>query len=156
MTRIVVFTKVEAPIERVFDLSRNVGLHFYSQHMEENLPRKNRHMMELGGRIKLKGKRMVTLESQVIEYDRPHYLRDSQVRGAFKQFDHDQYFSQEPDGVMVKDVVEYTAPLGILGKAVDRLYYERHMELLMQRRGAVLKRVAESGAWRNYIDEGEA
>ena len=153
MTRIVVFTKVDAPIDRVFDLSRSIDLHFYTQKMNGKLPKGDHHLMELGRKVTLKAGRMANLTSQITEYDRPHYVRDSQIRGVFKQFDHDQFFSQEGDGVMVKDVVEYTASLGFIGQAANLFYYERHMELLMQRRGLNLKRVAESAAWKEYLNE---
>jgi ligand-binding SRPBCC domain-containing protein len=68
------------------------------------------------------------LTARITAYDRPHHFRDSQVRGAFARFDHDRYFSALPDGrTRMRDVFDYTAPLGLLGQLADRLFLTGYM-----------------------------
>src|SRR5262245_12573975 len=67
------------------------------------------------------------LTSRITAYDRSHRFRDSQVRGAFRPFDHDHVFS-ESDGVTVMtDVFVYQSPLGWLGRCADRLFLEAYV-----------------------------
>jgi ligand-binding SRPBCC domain-containing protein len=64
-------------------------------------------------------------------FDLAHF-RDSLVRGAFARFDHDHYFESMPNGrTRMRDVFDYTAPLGFL-------------RVLADRRNQVVARLAES------------
>ena len=44
----------------------------------------------------------------------------------------------------MKDVFDYTSPLGILGKIADGLFLKRYMRRLLEDRNQVLKQQAES------------
>jgi hypothetical protein len=44
----------------------------------------------------------------------------------------------------MKDVFDYAAPLGLLGRFADRLFLERYMRRLLEERNQVLKQQAES------------
>jgi ligand-binding SRPBCC domain-containing protein len=63
------------------------------------------------------------LTSRITAFDRPFHFRDSQVRGAFKRFDHDHFFE--------KTSGEWTL--------------RRYMTSLLQRRNKLIKQVAEEG-----------
>jgi chorismate mutase len=47
-------------------------------------------------------------------------------------------------GTVMRDVIDFTAPLGSLGALVDRLVLRRYMIRLIQRRNQYVKTVAES------------
>src|SRR5437867_2964845 len=54
-----------------------------------------------------------TLTSRITAFERPRHFRDSMVRGAFKRFDHDHYFTTyDAGGTVMHDVFDYAAPLG--------------------------------------------
>lgn len=85
------------------------------------------------------------LTTRITAYDRPTYFRDSQVRGAFKRLDHEHYFEAVPDGTtLMRDVFDYDSPLGWLGLLADRLFLEKYMRSLLERRNSLIKQVAEA------------
>ena len=91
------------------------------------------------------------LTSRITAFDRPRHFRDSMVRGAFRRFDHDHYFDAEGAGTRMRDVFDYAAPLGPLGRLVERLLLTRYMRRVLEERGRELKTVAESGAWVQFV-----
>jgi hypothetical protein len=52
---------------------------------------------------------------------------------------------------LMKDVMEFEAPLGPLGKVVDKLLLARHMQRLLERRNQCIRQAAESENWKAYI-----
>ena len=50
-----------------------------------------------------------------------------------------------------KDELEFEAPFGIIGRIFSWLVLTGYMRRFLERRNAVLKRVAESGEWRRYL-----
>jgi hypothetical protein len=48
----------------------------------------------------------------------------------------------------MKDIFDYTSPLGILGKLADSLFLEKYMIQLLEQRNSTLKKVAENGKWK--------
>lgn len=77
-------------------------------------------------------------------FDRPHYFRDSMVRGAFRSFDHDHWFTPGADGITeCRDLFTLTAPLGPLGWIAERAFLERYMRAFLVERNRVLKELAE-------------
>ncbi len=64
---------------------------------------------------------------------RPAYFRDSMVAGAFKRFDHDHFFESVPGGrTVMKDIFDYTSPLGPLGHLADALFLKKYMRRLFE------------------------
>ena len=56
-----------------------------------------------------------------------------------------------PPLVNPKDVFDFTSPLGGLGRIADALFLERYLRRLLGRRNEEIKRLAESGAWREVL-----
>jgi ligand-binding SRPBCC domain-containing protein len=73
------------------------------------------------------------------------------VRGAFKRFDHDHFFTAEDHGTRIRDVFDYAAPFGLLGWFAERLFLTRYMRHLLLARNRELKAVAESNEWTQFI-----
>ena len=62
------------------------------------------------------------------------------------------WFDAAPDGgTVLRDELRFAAPLGILGRIVETLVLERYMTRFLERRNAVIKRVAESGEWGEFL-----
>jgi len=51
------------------------------------------------------------------------------------------------------DEFNYESPLGFLGKLADLLFLKKYMERFLKERNQVIKEVAESGEWENYIND---
>ena len=152
MSRIELVTRIRAPRERVFDLARDVDAHVASATGTDEHPvegkGKTSGLMELGDEVTWRARHFgVTQEltSRITIFDRPRHFRDSMVKGAFARFDHDHWFDEDGEGVTIaRDLFDFDAPLGPLGRFADRLFLERYMRRFLDERMRVLKELAES------------
>ena len=81
------------------------------------------------------------------------------VRGAFARFDHDHYFERTgPYGThtRMRDVFDFTSPLGPLGFLADRLFLTRYMRGFLEERNRLLRETAEGPRWQDYLPPGGA
>ncbi len=149
MPRIEFTTVIAAPIETVFDLARSIDVHAASQstHGEKAVAGRTSGLIEQGEEVTWEAVHLGVrqqLTSRIVAMRRPTYFRDSMLRGAFSKMDHDHHFEATATGTVMRDVFEYTSPLGILGRVADWLFLERYMRGLLEERNQVLKQQAES------------
>lgn len=149
-------TLVRAPRERCFDLSRSVDLHVQSTSKtgERAIAGKTQGLLELGDQVTWRARHFgiwQNLTSRMTIFDRPHHFRDSMVRGAFSRFDHDHFFADIPGGTEIRDVFDFTSPLGPLGRIADILVLKQYMTNFLEERNRILKRVAESDEWSDFL-----
>jgi ligand-binding SRPBCC domain-containing protein len=158
VSRIEIETIVHAPIERVFDLARSIDAHVASTPGTEERPiaGKTSGLIDLGEEVTWQARHFFVrqhLTSRIVLFDRPTHFRDSMVKGAFKRFDHDHFFTSQGDGksTLCRDVFEFEAPLGPLGKIADWLVLHRYMMRLLQTRLRILKELAEGDDWKMHL-----
>ena len=66
--------------------------------------------------------------------------------------EHDHHFRQLPSGqTEMRDTFIVAAPLPVLGRLAEILFLREYMRKLLHERNAVIKRVAESSEWRQYL-----
>lgn len=75
-----------------------------------------------------------TMTSRIVEHDPPHRFVDEQVSGPFARWWHEHRFEPSDGGTVMSDVVEFSSPLGPLGRAVDRVVLTSYMTRLLERR----------------------
>ncbi len=151
-------TQICAPVQRVFDLSRSVDLHTASTaHTRERaVAGVTSGLMALGQEVTWRARHFGIwqhLTSRITAFDPPAHFRDSLIRGAFRRFDHDHFFSQRGELTLMRDVFDYQSPLGILGRIADLLFLSRYMKQLLITRNELIKVVAETDQWRHYIQQ---
>ena len=74
------------------------------------------------------------------------------IRGIFRFMQADHLFeSLESGGTEMKDVFSIAAPLPLLGPIAEALFLRRYMLALLRERNTVIKRVAESSEWEQYL-----
>jgi ligand-binding SRPBCC domain-containing protein len=156
MTRIELSKEIAAPASRCFDLARSVRAHLYStaQTGERVVGGVSDGLLELGDEVTWEGRHFgirQTLTSRITEYDRPAHFRDVMTRGVFRRFAHDHYFEPTARGTLLRDMVEYEAPLGFLGRLAEAVFLSRYLRRLLARRNAALQELAESDRWREYL-----
>ncbi len=140
---------VRAPAQRVFDLSRSIDLHVEStaQTAERAVAGRTSGLICLGEEVTWEATHFgikQRLTTQIVAFDAPHHFRDTMVRGTFQRFDHDHYFESDGDHTRMRDVFDYTSPLGVLGRMADVLFLEAYMRRFLQTRNELIKSVAES------------
>ena len=86
----------------------------------------------------------IRLMSQVTQFDAPRSFEDEQIAGPFESFWHRHEFSTENGVTVMTDVVRYRAPFGLLGTVAERVFLDRYLRALLERRAAHLRALAES------------
>ena len=84
------------------------------------------------------------MTSLITEMNRPSEFVDKQVDGPFRQWRHVHSFQVEGDGTRMVDRIDYEAPFGPLGHALDRLFLNRYLTNLIANRINFIKQAAES------------
>jgi len=149
MTIIKLQTKIKAPIEIVFNLSRNIDIHLFStsQTNEKAVAGKTSGLIELNETVTWKGKHFgiyLKHSSKITEMEFPNYFVDIMEEGHFKSFRHEHYFSEENSFTTMKDVLIYETPFGIFGKLFDKILLKNHMKKFLLERNSVLKNISEN------------
>lgn len=148
VVRFEVMTDVEAPAEQVFDRSLDVGVHLDSMaHARERAVAGRRDgMLALGETVTWRAWHFGvpwTMTSRIVELDRPRRFVDEQVAGPFASFRHVHDFEAVGGRTRMTDTITFTAPLGPIGRVVERFVLERRLVALIQHRNRHLRRVLE-------------
>ena len=148
MGKIRIVTTIAAPIERCFDLARDIDFHVRSmaQTGERAVNGRTSGLIELGETVTWEAKHLGFLQrftSMITAFDRPLHFRDEMQRGAFRSFVHDHGFESCEAGTIMTDEIVLRSPLGPLGWLVDCLFMNRYMRRLLEQRGLALKAEAE-------------
>ncbi len=156
MPKIKLETLIEAPIERVFDLSRSVDLHKLSTKgtNEEVIDGRTSGLIELGDMITWRAKHFgiyQNLTVKITELDKPNMFSDVMLKGAFKRMKHTHRFKNEGTKTIMIDEFEYISPLGMLGRFADFILLEKYMTKFLISKNKELKFFAESDEWKKII-----
>jgi len=161
MTELHDITFIHAPVARVFDLARSIEVHLLGNtHFGEQATAGTRSgLIGPGEQVTWRARHFFVsqhLTSAITAFEPPAYFQDTMLRGAFHSMQHDHYFRDvaAPDGLPtteMRDVFRFSAPLGPLGWLAEQLVLRRYMQNLLRERNLVIKQVAESNDWRQYV-----
>jgi ligand-binding SRPBCC domain-containing protein len=156
MPKILLSTRVDAPLEVVFDLARSIDAHIAStQGTEERaISGRTSGLIGLGETVTWEAKHLGVrqqLTVRITKMERPFYFEDEMLMGAFKRMHHRHEFSWKEGSTEMIDHFDFEAPLGFVGWIVERIFLTRYMTRLLDDRAKVLKQLAESGGWRRYV-----
>lgn len=148
MTKLLLETRIAAPIERVFDLARDIDLHASSMQAsgERAVAGRVSGRIEQGETVTWRARHFGiwwSMTSRITVVERPVRFVDEQERGPFRRFRHEHRFEAADDGTLMTDRWEHRSPLGPLGWLVDRLVLGRYMRSLLETRNRALKTEAE-------------
>jgi ligand-binding SRPBCC domain-containing protein len=144
---------INAPIERCFLLSTSIALVERTLRMQP-VAGKTVGLVVQDDRVIWRGWKFglpQIHESLITRYERPVFFQDTMRRGRFKEFQHDHQFDDVDDHTLLTDKVRFSLPFGRLGKLVARRVLVPHISRLLQERMLLLKHVAESEEWRQYL-----
>lgn len=149
MTRFELETIIQAPIERVYDLARDIDLHARSMADtdERAVAGTTSGRIGLGETVTWRARHFGitwSLTSVITVADAPTRFVDEQVRGPFANFRHEHRFEAVRGGTRMTDTWQHEAPFGPIGWLADRLVLERHMRGLLETRNRALKAAAEA------------
>jgi ligand-binding SRPBCC domain-containing protein len=144
MAQIVITTKINAPIERCFDLARDIDFHTQSLAAtgERAIGGRTSGLIELGETVTWEGRHFGNRQqftSKVTAFDRPHYFQDAMIAGAFREFVHDHRFEARDGQTIMIDEVFFQSSLGPIGWFVDWLFLKGYMQRLIEGRAQAIK-----------------
>ena len=152
MATIELTTLIAAPRERCFDLARSIDLHLASTAStgEKAVRGTTSGLIGLNEEVTWRARHFGVWQhftSRITAFEPPEYFRDTMTSGAFASFQHDHFFTaMEGNRTAMRDVLVFRAPLGLLGRMVERLVLTRYLERFLRARNAVIKQAAESPA----------
>lgn len=149
MAVIHIVTTIAAPIERCFDLARDIDFHARTMaHTGERaVAGRTTGLIELGETVTWEARHLGVrqrLTSKIEAFDRPRHFRDVMTRGAFRSFAHDHCFEARDGQTVMTDEVIFHSPLGPIGAFVDWVFMNGYLRRLLEERGEAIKREAET------------
>ena len=82
---------------------------------------------------------------------RPDLFIDEQAQGDFAMMKHEHYFKPAENGTIMIDQFRFESRKGFFGKIFNQLFLTRYMTKLLEERNAVIKKIAESSQWKQYL-----
>lgn len=141
-------TKINAPIEKCFELSLSVDIHTQStMHTKEKaIAGVTSGSMQLNDTVTWEAVHFgikQRLTSKITKYQYPFYFVDEMVEGSFKKIYHQHLFTEIIDKTIMTDIFEYSCPYGILGKMAEKLILTNYLRNFLIKRNAYIKSIAE-------------
>lgn len=148
MTSIRLITAIHAPIETVFDVSRNLDIHMesFSQTQEKIIAGRKSGLIELNETVTWKGRHFgiyLAHKSRITAMHFPVYFTDEMEEGCFKSFRHEHFFEQKNGMTIMKDCIDYETPYGLFGRFFDKFLLKNHLTNLISQRNKTLKQLSE-------------
>ncbi len=140
-------TQIELPIDEVFDLALSIDVHAssFADSDERAIDGVTSGTIGQGEFVTWRAKHFGiwwTMTNVITEWDRPHRFVDQQRRGPFKSFRHEHRFApagEEQRATVMHDEVCFRAPLGVLGRLVERLVLARYLAGLIDTRNEFIR-----------------
>jgi ligand-binding SRPBCC domain-containing protein len=144
-----IVTPIAGPIERCFDLARDIDFHTRSLAGtgERAVAGRVSGLIGLGESVTWEARHLgfrQRFTAEVTAFDRPFYFRDVMTAGAFSSFAHDHRFQDRGGETIMTDEIVFRSPLGPLGWLMDYLFMSGYLRRLLGGRCAAIKREAES------------
>ncbi|WP_046756921.1 SRPBCC family protein [Kordia jejudonensis] len=148
MTKIHLKTTINAPIQLVFDLSRDISEHEASTNntREKAIAGHTSGKIELGETVTWRAKHFglyLQHTSIISAMESPTYFVDEMVKGVFKSFHHEHIFKENKNGTEMIDNLSYEVPYGIFGKLFDYLILKSYLTKFLRERNQHIKQRAE-------------
>ena len=149
MTTIQLTTKINASIEIIFDLSRNIDVHQQStaKSNETAIDGITSGLINLNETVTWRGKHFgvyLKHKSLISAMVIPTYFVDEMLEGKLRSFKHQHTFIQKNGFVIMEDKIQYETPYGIFGKLLDHFLLKKHLTTFILDRNLFIKALAEN------------
>jgi ligand-binding SRPBCC domain-containing protein len=149
--------EIAAPINRCFDLARSIEVHLLGTERsgEQAVGGVTTGLIGPNQFVRWHARHFGIrqyLTSKITAFDSPNYFQDTMIEGAFKFMQHDHFFLCVSESrTQMRDRFSFAAPLPVLGQLAERLFLRRYMENLLRHRIEILKEIAESDSWQDFL-----
>lgn len=136
-------TRTSMDRDKLYDLARSIDAHRESmaQSKEEAVAGITSGLISLGEQVTWKAWHFgfpIRMTSRVTKMDPPSCFADEQVKGPFHYFKHTHEFRTDGDCTVMTDRIEFAAPFGLIGRAVEAAFLARYMRRLIEIRNSYL------------------
>lgn len=157
MAKIHLTTLINAPAERVFDLSRSVNLHriAFSNTYEKAVAGVTTGLINENDSVTWQAKHFYKVRkftNKITSMEFPHHFTVQMVHGDFKSFRHEHYFKPINNGTFLIDVIEFESPYGVIGQLAEKLFLTSYLHKLLLHRNEVIKQYAETSKWKAILN----
>ncbi len=154
MTTINLITTIKAPVEKVFDVSRDIDFHqkSASQTNETAIGGTTTGLINYGESVTWRGKHFglyLHHTSKITAFERPSKFTDVMTKGHFTYFAHQHFFEATENGTVMRDILTYKTPFSIFGKLFDSLFLKKHLTKFLKHRNFQLKEALENKVYLN-------
>src|SRR5271167_2853086 len=84
----------------------------------------------------------------ITEFSLNEHFNDTQKQGPFRRWDHTHSFAAKTingrQGTLIHDVVEYEVGFGMIGRMLERLFFQRRLRATFEYRKTALEKIFES------------
>ncbi|MFC5626782.1 SRPBCC family protein [Algoriphagus winogradskyi] len=148
LQKIELITEINAPIERCFDLARDVDFHKLSTEKTKEITIAGRMhgLCELGDTVTWEANHLRVrqqLSIVITKFEKPYFFEDKMTKGAFKSMRHEHFFERIDKITRMTDYFHYQVPYGILGSFFDKIILRKYMTDFLLKRNSKLKSIAE-------------
>lgn len=156
MPKIHVTSFINAPVDRVFDLSRSINLHQISMAStnEKAIAGEVTGLINEGESVTWEARHLFKTRrftSKITAMERPNFFIDDMLNGDFEMFHHEHHFKAAENGTIMIDVIDFKTPFGFLGKFVNIVFLKKYMEKFLARRNSVIREYAETQKWKAIL-----
>ena len=149
MTTIKIRTRIKAPIQTVFDVSRDIDVHQQSASPtnETAIDGITTGLINYNETVTWRGKHFgfyLTHKSRITVMNLYEYFVDEMEEGKFKSFRHEHFFYEKNGVTTMKDKLYYEMPYGFLGELFDFLFLKNHLINFIIERNKILKNLSEN------------
>lgn len=142
-------TFINAPVQRVFDLSRSINLHKKSLERtgEIAVAGTTSGLINLNETVTWQAKHLGKkrlLKIKIIALDSPASFTDEMMEGDLRSMKHEHHFKQVENGTIMIDLFYFETHYGMIGKILNRVYLTRYLRRLLEQRNHFIKEYAES------------
>ncbi len=136
-------TRTALPVPELFDRARSIDAHKDSMahSREQAIGGVTSGLIGLGEHVTWRAWHFgvpLRMTSRITAMDRPVRFTDEQVKGPFRRFRHVHEFNEDASGSVMVDRIEFEAPFGVVGRAVEKLVLARYMKNLIESRNRYL------------------
>jgi ligand-binding SRPBCC domain-containing protein len=120
--------RIEAPVERCFDLARSIDAHVRGAEgsQEQAVGGVTSGLLGPGEFVRWRATHFGVrqyLASKITAFESPRYFQDTMIEGAFQFMQHDHFFeSLGPNLTEMRDRFVFTAPLPLLGLLAEWVF----------------------------------
>ena len=147
---------IQAPVERVFNLSRHLAIRKLAlqKGREEILSSSPDSLVQQGETITLRARhlgRTREITARIIDISQPARFTEEQVKGDLKSFRHEYHFKPAENGTILIDMLEYEGPRDLLGSIAAAFFLRSYFESMLRKKNDLVRQYAETEKWKAVL-----